>query len=240
MRLDRAPHHPKVAAQVRPRRWSEGRAPRDASYRVRGAPVLRDPLDMPVSALLPALARFDVQVPTTAIPLETPTAILTVISGRPGTGKTTLAKALARRRRSCYLRVDVAEAALARTGVQVGVEGYAVIRELAISNLLLGIDVIVDAVNAVPEVRAGWREAVDRGEAELLQVETWLTDPVEHRRRVNARKADIPGHRVPSWDQVESQPWIPWDEKRDGARTLIETTDSRQALAELLAITSFA
>ncbi len=33
-----------------------------------------------------------------------------------------------------------------------GVRGYAVIHELAVSNLELGIDVVVDAVNAVPKL----------------------------------------------------------------------------------------
>lgn len=172
--------------------------------------------------------------PTTG---SAPTATLTVVSGRPGTGKTTLAKALARSRRSCYLRVDVAETALARTGHLVGAEGYAVIHELAISNLLLGIDVVVDAVNPVPEARAGWREAAARGRAGLLQLETWLPDADEHRRRVQARTADIPGHQVPSWDEVARQRWVPWDDERDGPRTLIATTDSSRALAAALALT---
>jgi len=165
-----------------------------------------------------------------------PSAILTVVSGRPGTGKTTLAKGLARSRRSCYLRVDAAETALARTGLSVGVEGYAVIHELAISNLLLGIDVVVDAVNPVPEARAGWREAAARGRARLLQVETWLPDADEHRRRVEARTPDIPGQQVPSWDEVVRQQWVPWDDKRDRHRTLIPTTDSSAALAATLAL----
>jgi predicted kinase len=160
-----------------------------------------------------------------------------VISGRPGTGKTTLAKAIARRRRSCYLRVDAAETALARMGLQVSVEGYAVVHELAVSNLLLGIDVVIDAVNPVPEAREGWHDAAERGGAELMQVETWLPDPDEHRARVEARKADMTGQLVPSWVQVEGQEWTAWDEERDGPRTLIETTDARQALAALLAIT---
>jgi predicted kinase len=165
-----------------------------------------------------------------------PTTTLTVVSGRPGTGKTTLAKELARSRRFCYLRVDAAETALARAGVLVGVEGYAVIHELAVSNLLLGIDVVVDAVNPVPEARAGWHEAAVRGRARLLQVETWLPHADEHRRRVEARAADIPGHGIPSWDEVVRQQWVPWDVKRDGPRTLIATNDSSTALASILAI----
>ena len=85
---------------------------------------------------------------TSTLPADgTPT--LTVFAGRPGTGKTTLATALARRLRACYLRVDAAETALQRTGLPVGVEGYAVIHQLAVSNLLLGLDVVVDAVNPV-------------------------------------------------------------------------------------------
>lgn len=167
-----------------------------------------------------------------------PTPISTVISGRPGTGKTTSARAIAHRRRSCHLRVDAAETALARTGLLPGIEGYAVIDELAVSNLLLGIDVVVDAVNPVPEARARWREAADRGAATLLQVQTWLPDPVGHRRRVQARTADIPDHQVPTWDQVESQQWIPWDQDRDGPRTLIETSDSSRAPTAVLAITA--
>lgn len=147
-----------------------------------------------------------------------------------------LATALARHVRACYLRVDAAETALQRTGMAVGIEGYAVIHELAVSNLILGLDVVVDAVNAVPEARAGWREAAHRGQAQLLQVETWLPDELEHRRRVEARTADIPDHQVPSWDEVDSQPWEPWDIERDGPRALIETSDSSQALIALLAV----
>lgn len=172
----------------------------------------------------------------TPTPPAVVTPTLTVLAGRPGTGKTTLATALARRLRACYLRVDAAETALQRTGLPVGIEGYAVIHELAVSNLLLGLDVVVDAVNPVPEARAGWRKTAHRGRAQLLQVETWLPDQIEHRRRVEARTGDIPDHHLPAWHEVETQVWVPWDSERDGPRILIETIDSRDALIALLAV----
>lgn len=62
---------------------------------------------------------------------------------------------MARRRRSCYLRVDVAEATLTRAGVDMGVHGYPVFHELVISNLELVIDVVVDGVKAVPKPGPG-------------------------------------------------------------------------------------
>lgn len=105
-----------------------------------------------------------------------------------------------------------------------------------VSNLLLGIDVVVDAVNPVPEARAGWRAAAARGGAALLQVETWLPDADEHRRRVESRTPDMPGQLVPSRDEVARQPWALWDEVRDGPRALVATEDSGAALAAVTAL----
>ena len=135
---------------------------------------------------------------------ETRRAVLVVLSGRPGTGKTTVAREVARRLGACYLRVDAAETALARVVADVGVGGYAVVHELAVSNLLLGATVVVDAVNPVAEARASWREAATRAGAALVNVETALPDREEHRRRVETRVADIPGHVVPTWEDVEA------------------------------------
>jgi predicted kinase len=135
---------------------------------------------------------------------------------------------------ACYLRVDAAETALGRLGGDVGVGGYAVVHELAVSNLLLGNTVVVDAVNPVPEARASWREAAARAGASLVDVETVLADVAEHRRRVEARTADIPGHVVPTWDEVEGGEWTDWDEARDGRRLLVDSTDTALAVDRVL------
>lgn len=163
-------------------------------------------------------------------------ATLVVLSGRPGTGKTTVAREVARRLGACYLRVDAAETALARQGQEPGVGGYAVVHELAVSNLLLGSTVVVDAVNPVAEARASWRDAADRSGARLVLVETVLPDAAEHRRRVESRTADIPGHVVPTWAEVEAGTWQEWDVARDGERLLLDTSDTATAVARLLTL----
>lgn len=160
---------------------------------------------------------------------------LCVVAGRPGTGKTTLAQALARTLGACYLRVDAVETALRRVGATVGPEGYAVVHELAASNLLLGMPVVVDAVHPVPEARHGWPQTAVRAGARLVVLETSLTDEAEHRRRVETRTADIPGHRVPTWDEVRADGWVPWDVTRDGPRVLVDTRSADAALATALA-----
>ena len=76
--------------------------------------------------------------------------MLIVFAGLPGTGKTTLAQAVARRRRAAYLRIDVIEQALRHSGClagEVGAAGYGVAGALAASNLNLGHTVVADAVN---------------------------------------------------------------------------------------------
>lgn len=156
--------------------------------------------------------------------------MLVAVSGRPGTGKTTLSKSLSRAVHACYLRVDSAETAIARQGAEVGVTGYAVVAELAVSNLQLGAVVVVDAVSPVPEARALWRDTAKRAGAPLLQVETILLDEAEHRRRVQTRESDIPGHRVPTWDEVAAGMWSPWDDDRDGRRLAVDTADAGDAL----------
>lgn len=161
-------------------------------------------------------------------------ARLIVVGGLPGTGKTTLCAEVGRRLSGVHLRVDAVEAPLIRAGIDVGPLGYEIVREVARTNLAAGMTVLVDLVNPLPVTRAMWRElAADTG-ARLVVVECVLPDGGEHRRRVESRRPDIPGQTVPTWDEVVARDYVPWDEHRDGPRTVVDTSDLAAAVQAVL------
>lgn len=141
--------------------------------------------------------------------------MLIVFGGLPGTGKTTLSRALADRLRAVYLRIDEVEQALRESGElsgEVQAAGYLAAMALARSNLEIGHTVIADCVNPVPESRDGWAAVARTAGAGLLQVEIICSDTAEHRRRVEGRAADIAGHRQPDWAAVQTRDYRPWPE----------------------------
>jgi predicted kinase len=161
--------------------------------------------------------------------------LLVVLAGRPGTGKTTLGRQLATELTAAYLRIDAIEAAVVRCGLAehpVGPVGYVVAHELAAGTLANGTSVVIDAVNPVPEARAGWRLLTDA--ARLVVFETTLSERDEHRRRVTARRPEMAGQVVPSWHQVEQSDYAPWDEVRDGPRHVIDMIDTEHGVRTAL------
>ncbi len=152
--------------------------------------------------------------------------MLIVFSGLPGSGKTTIARKLAARRPATYLRIDTIEQAIRDAQVlaaEVGPAGYIVATALAESNLAIGTTVIADCVNPVAESRAAWRATADRARSALLDIEVVCSDPIEHRRRVEARIADVAGLIPPTWQSVMEHEYEPWKTERlvvDTARLL--------------------
>ena len=144
--------------------------------------------------------------------------MLIVLSGLPGTGKTTIGKTLAAKRSAAYVRIDEIEHALRQYSgfdQDIGAAGYIVAFAIASSNLKLGNLVVADSVNPVPESRQGWRDVVRAIEgARLLEVECICSDEDEHRHRVEGRTPDIDGLTLPTWSSVTSHDYVPWTEPR--------------------------
>ena len=139
---------------------------------------------------------------------------LIVLSGLPGSGKSSIARALAGERGAIWLRIDSIEQAIRDSGVAPGSlddAGYRAAYAVAQDNLGLGHDVVGDCVNPWMLTRNAWREAGRRAGAQVLEVETICSDSAEHRRRIEMRAAETPGLALPDWPAVVARDYRPWD-----------------------------
>ncbi|MGD7789387.1 AAA family ATPase [Propionibacteriaceae bacterium Y1700] len=189
----------------------------------------------PSTVRLPSADTESLELITGTRPRASAGPRLIVLAGVPGTGKTTLSRALVAELGGVVLRVDAVENALA--GHEVGALGYEICHLLAGQALALGATVVVDAVNPVPEARRGWRSLADDHDTPITMIETVLPDESEHRRRVEERRPDLPDQELPTWSEVHRN-HVAWDEDRDGPRTVVDTTDRAEALRTALAAIS--
>lgn len=161
--------------------------------------------------------------------------MLIILGGLSGSGKTSIARDLARRLGGVHLRIDTIEQALRETGKVVqSMEdaGYQVAYVVAEDNLRLGRTVIADSVNPIAITREAWRAVAERAGVRAVEVEILCSDEDEHRRRVETRAPDIPGFALPTWDAVVARHYEPWDT----ADVVIDTADCDldDAVARLL------
>jgi predicted kinase len=143
--------------------------------------------------------------------------VLVVVSGLPGTGKSTLARGIALARRIPVLSVDPMESALLEAGLtqsfETGLAAYLVVVAAADAVLAAGIDVVVDSVSAVEPAREMWRRLATRHGTPLRVITCAIADEAVARPRLAARERDL-ALPEPTWDDVRRRAgeWTPWPE----------------------------
>jgi predicted kinase len=139
--------------------------------------------------------------------------MLIILSGLPGTGKTTIARELAQMLKAVHVRIDSIEQAVKNSGLAMGPmsdAGYRVGYAIADDNLRAGLTVITDSVNPMQITRDQWITVARNTQQKVVEVEIKCSDSVEHQRRVETRIADIAGHCLPTWHEISAVDYHPW------------------------------
>lgn len=157
------------------------------------------------------------------------------MSGLPASGKTTIARGLAHEIGAVHLRIDVIEHAIIRAGAgrhPLGPVGYVIGYALAEDFLAQGLDVVADSVNPLAITREAWRGVARAGSGGYLEVEVICSDRAEHQRRASMRVSDIPGFQLPTWMDIVTREYEPWDR----AHVTVDTAaaSARECLAQLM------
>lgn len=148
---------------------------------------------------------------------------LIVFTGLPGTGKSTLAEAVARKLKIPVMAKDWLEATLRRCELRpadetksLGYAGYELLTTLAERQLTVGQSVILDSVASIRYVREQWRELAEKYNAEWRVIECVWSDAARHRLYLEQRRRNIPGWHELVWSDVERVKtyYVLWDEER--------------------------
>lgn len=163
---------------------------------------------------------------------------LIVFGGLPGTGKTAIARELARELGAVYLRLDSIEQAIRTSGIldkPLDEGGYRVAYVVAEDNLRIGRTVVADCVNPLQITRDAWMCVADRAQARAVEIEVICSDSQQHQQRVENRVSDISGLKLPAWEEVISREYEPWNRRHVVIDTACRTvSDNVNEVLELL------
>ncbi len=126
---------------------------------------------------------------------------LILFKGHPGTGKSTLAVALARALHWPLIdKDDIKDFIYALPGGNV--LAYEIMWQIARRQLEVGVSVIVDSPLSYPTSYATGQELVATYGARLLVIETTLAENLWY-ARLEARRQQQQTHRIASWDAMQ-------------------------------------
>lgn len=149
---------------------------------------------------------------------------LILFTGLPGTGKSTLAKAVSQQLQIPVFAKDIVEAALLRCNVSTVLEdtkpvnyaAYEVLIALAAHQLDLNQSCIVDCVAGHPAVRNHFRTLANKHSARWIVIECICSNEEIHRTRLTTRQRNIPGYRELTWPELlaTKERFTLWTEER--------------------------
>lgn len=148
---------------------------------------------------------------------------LILLTGLPGTGKSTLAEKLSQKIKVPLFSKDNIEAALQRCDVNTVLSGnqpvsfavYEILFTLVQQQLLLGQSCIIDCVAGHINVRERFKSIAHETNAKWIVIECVCSDEDMHKVRLLTRKRNIPGYHELNWHQLleTKRHYAPWQEE---------------------------